>query len=196
MNSVLKPRRLEPGQTVGITAPAGCIEEDAVVWAAIETIRSLGFQVKPGATLFRRHGYFAGTDAERAADLNALFADPTVDGIIALRGGYGCSRLLPYLDYDLIPRQPKVLMGYSDVTALLNGIHARTGLVTFHGPIADQLLHAVHPGRVSEGGYGGRVRIVLGAAPPFAAEPGRVERENLATVLAPGKAAARSSAAT
>ena len=76
MNSVLKPRRLQPGQTVGITAPAGCIEEDAVVWAAIETIRSLGFQVRPGATLFRRHGYFAGTDAERAANLKRCLPNP------------------------------------------------------------------------------------------------------------------------
>ena len=188
MNSVLKPRRLQPGQTVGITAPAGCIEEDAVVWAAIETIRSLGFQVKPGATLFRRHGYFAGTDAERAADLNDLFADPTVDGIIALRGGYGCSRLLPYLDYDLIRRQPKVLMGYSDVTALLNGIHVRTGLVTFHGPIADQSYTPYTLAEFQKVVMAGESGVVLGAAPPFAAEPGRVERENRVTVLAPGKA--------
>jgi muramoyltetrapeptide carboxypeptidase len=93
--------------------------------------------VRPGQFLRARRGYLAGTDAERAADVNAMFADPEVDGIIAMRGGYGCARILPLLDYQTIAQNPKILVGYSDVTALLLAIYQRTGLVTFHGPVAN-----------------------------------------------------------
>ena len=134
----IKPKRLEPGQTIGVVAPAYTIDEDDRIQAGVETVELLGFRVKPGQHLFRRHGYFAGTDQERAADLNAMFADPEVAGIICLRGGYGASRTLPYLDFELIRRNPKPLIGYSDITTLLNPIQRLTGLVTFHGPIAAQ----------------------------------------------------------
>ncbi|MFM7118841.1 MAG: LD-carboxypeptidase, partial [Gammaproteobacteria bacterium] len=83
-----------------------------------------------------RHGSLGGRDADRAADINACFADPEVRAIMPVRGGWGSARLLPLLDYDAIRADPKVLLGYSDITALMNGIHATTGLVTFHGPNA------------------------------------------------------------
>jgi muramoyltetrapeptide carboxypeptidase len=98
-------------------------------------MEALGFKVKAGAYIAGRRGHLAGTDAERAGDLNAMFADPAVRAIVCTRGGSGAARLLPLLDYDAIRRNPKVLLGYSDITALHNAIHAKTGLVTFHGPI-------------------------------------------------------------
>src|SRR3546814_627093 len=94
----------------------------------------LGFKVKTGPHYASRYGGLAGTDAERAGDINAMFADEGVKAVICLRGGSGAARLLPLLDYDAIRANPKVLLGYSDITALHCGIHARTGLVTFHGP--------------------------------------------------------------
>ena len=90
--------------------------------------------VKKSEHLLDRYGYLAGTDEARASDVNAQFADPEVKGIVAVRGGWGCARILPLLDYEMIKKNPKVVIGYSDITALLVSIYARTGLVTFHGP--------------------------------------------------------------
>ena len=118
MNSI-KPRKLEKGQTIGIVAPASPCNEDRQIHFAIETVESLGFKVKEGEHLYDRHGYFAGRDQDRASDINAMFADDAVDAIITLRGGYGSARTLPYLDYEMIRRNPKIIIGYSDVTALL-----------------------------------------------------------------------------
>ena len=89
-----------------------------------------------------RRGYFAGRDEDRASDLNAMFADPEVDAIHCVRGGWGAARLLPLLDWTTIARNPKILVGYSDITALLLSIHARTGLVTFHGPVGASTWNA------------------------------------------------------
>lgn len=132
--AVLKPARLRPGQTVGVVSPAGSTHEAVRFEILEETLAALGLQMKLGAHAQDRWGYLAGTDAERAADLNALFADPDVDAILAVTGGWGAARLLPHLDYDVIRANPKVLMGYSDVTVLLIALYAKTGLVTFHGP--------------------------------------------------------------
>jgi muramoyltetrapeptide carboxypeptidase len=97
-------------------------------------METLGLKVKFGKHLWDRYGYLAGKDADRAADLNEFFNDQTINGIVCMHGGWGCARLLPYLDYEMIRKNPKVLIGYSDITALLLGIHAKTGLVTFHAP--------------------------------------------------------------
>src|SRR5216683_262377 len=115
---LIKPRRLAPGQTIGLVAPSSAPNEPERIRFAAETIESLGFRVRPGAHLRDRDGYLAGTDATRAHDLNAMFADDAVDAIWCVRGGYGASRLLPALDYELIRRKPKALIGYSDITAL------------------------------------------------------------------------------
>lgn len=191
MLDLIKPRRLESGQTVGVVAPAYTVDVDDHIHAALETVASLGFRVKAGEHLFARHGYFAGDDAARAADLMAMFADPEIAGIMCLRGGYGCSRLLPHLDFDLIRRNPKVMVGYSDVTALLNPIRARSRLVTFHGPIA---AHAFSPYTYAEFCkvvVEGQSGVTLGAAPPFAAAPGKVDWTNRAVTLASGVARGR-----
>src|SRR6266850_1116000 len=133
---LLRPRRLAPGQTIGMVAPSAAPNDPERIRFAIDTVESLGFKVKPGAHLFDRDGYLAGSDAARADDLNAMFADDGVDAIWCVRGGYGASRILPARDYALMQRKPKALIGYSDITALHVAIHRHAGLVTFHGPVA------------------------------------------------------------
>ena len=131
----VKPRRLAPGATLGLVSPASATFVAEELEIIKETVAALGLKWKLGAHAMDRYGYLAGKDADRAADLNAMFADDGVDGILCIRGGWGCNRLLPLLDYGTIAAHPKVLIGYSDITSLLNGIYARTGLVTFHGPV-------------------------------------------------------------
>jgi muramoyltetrapeptide carboxypeptidase len=133
--AIIKPSRLRTGDTIGLIDPASATFEKVDIEIVTESLAALGFTVKPGVHLLDRHGYLAGADKDRAADVNVLFADPSVKAIHAVRGGWGCARLIPYLDYDVIRRNPKILLGYSDLTALLLAIHAKTGLVTFHGPV-------------------------------------------------------------
>jgi muramoyltetrapeptide carboxypeptidase len=131
--SLLFPPRLAPGDTIGIVAPASPPDKPEIIDEAIERFTGLGFKIKPGKNLRKRDGYLAGSDEERAADINELFADPEVRGIFALRGGYGSCRILPLLDYDAIRANPKPLVGYSDITAMHLAILVKTGLVTYHG---------------------------------------------------------------
>jgi len=133
--AVTKPARLKTGDTVALINPAGATFNSVDVDVARETLGALGLDVKLGEYVLSRRGYFAGTDDERARDLNAQFADADVRGIFTVRGGWGSSRLLPLIDFGLIRKNPKVVMGYSDITVLLLAIHAQTGLVTFHGPV-------------------------------------------------------------
>jgi muramoyltetrapeptide carboxypeptidase len=131
----IAPRRLTAGDTVGLVAPASAIFQDEQVAIAKESLEGLGLKVQIGAHLRDKHGNLAGADAARAADINGFFADRAIAGVIAIRGGWGSARVLPHLDFDAIRRNPKVLMGYSDITALHNAIQAKTGLTTFHGPV-------------------------------------------------------------
>ncbi len=132
---LIKPARLAPGQTIGLVAPSGAVYESGPRELAIDSLQGLGFRVVEGRHLRARRGQFAGTDAQRAEDLNAMFADPQVDAVLALTGGSGANRILPLIDYAQIQRTPKVFGGFSDTTALINAVHARTGLVTFHAPV-------------------------------------------------------------
>ncbi len=132
---IVRPKRLQPGDTVGLVNPAGVVWEPDQIEILVESLAALGLKAKRGAHLLARRGYFAGTDEQRAADLNAMFADPEVKAIHCARGGWGCARILPLLDWTAIARNPKILLGYSDITALLLALHAKTGLVTFHGPV-------------------------------------------------------------
>ena len=131
----LLPVPLNPGDTVGLVSPSGATDDSLSIQLAREAMEALGLRVKVGVHALSRNGHLAGTDAERAGDLNAMFADREVKGIICVRGGSGAARLLPLLDYERIRRNPKVLLGYSDITALHCALQAKTGLVTFHGPI-------------------------------------------------------------
>ncbi len=132
---LLLPRRLQPGDTIGLVNPSSAVYEREPYEITHETLRALGFKVKEGTHLRARRGQFAGTDAQRAADVNAMFADPGVQGILAVTGGSGGNRMLPLVDYDSARRHPKVLAGFSDLTALINAVHVKTGLVTFHAPV-------------------------------------------------------------
>ncbi len=187
----MKAKKLQKGNTIALVAPASPQNEDEQVCMAVETIESLGFNVKTGDHLYCRHGYLAGSDGDRAADLNAAFADEQVDGIITLCGGYGSPRILPYLDYDIIAANPKVLMGYSDITALLNGINALTGLVTFHGPIAAQAFTAYTLAEFKKVVMYGESAVLLGEPPHFYAAEGLVERKNRLTRIVPGRVQGR-----
>ncbi len=133
--TLTKPQRLQPGDTVGFITP-GSYASDEALQKAWRNIESLGLKVKPGKNLRAQRGFNAGTDAQRLEDIHLMFADPEVKAIWCVRGGYGCTRLLPFLDYDLIRQNPKIFIGYSDITALLQAIHLNTGLIGFHGPVA------------------------------------------------------------
>ena len=188
---IVKPARLREGDTLGICAPSSNTWEDEDIRFAVETVESLGFKTKPTPNLHDRNAYLAGADKDRAAGVNALFADSEVAGLIALRGGYGAQRILPYLDYAAIGRNPKPLIGYSDITALLNAIHLKTGLVGFHGPIAGQTWSEYAVKAFRKVLMEGAAPLALGAPPPFEARPGKVERENRLTKISGGKARGR-----
>ena len=132
---VLLPPRLKAGDTVGLIEPASATWEPFTITLIEEAIGNLGLKVKRAPNILGRDGYFAGDDKARADGVNAMFADSDVNAIMAVRGGWGTARILPWLDFDLIRQNPKALIGYSDITALHLAIQARTGLVTFHGPV-------------------------------------------------------------
>lgn len=128
-----KPKKLELGDKIAVTAPGGAIWDQKDVLRFELLLKNLGFRVVLGETLNKKKGYLAGTDEERSNELMSFFVDSSVDGIIAMRGGWGCARLLDKLDYSIIQSNPKVLMGFSDITSLLNAVHLKSGLITFHG---------------------------------------------------------------
>ena len=132
----LLPKHLSAGDTIGIVSPASAIFETEPYEIAIETFEAMGLKVKLGKYVSNRYGHLAGTDDERAQELNDMFIDPEVNAIIALRGGSGAARILDKIDYEAISKNPKIFIGYSDITALHLAIYTKTGLVTFHGPLA------------------------------------------------------------
>lgn len=129
-------KRLMPGDTIGMIAPAGVVRDASAIDRAVQAAEGMGFRVKLGESARGQYGYLAGTDEMRARDVNAMFADDAVDAVVCLRGGYGCMRMLDRLDYALIAAHPKIFMGYSDVTALHIALNQRCNLLTFHGPMA------------------------------------------------------------
>ncbi|NJS16957.1 MAG: LD-carboxypeptidase, partial [Nostocaceae cyanobacterium CSU_2_110] len=134
-NTIIKPPRLRLGDTIGLISPAGIIDSEDVEQAR-QTFSALGLKINLGSHILDNYGYLAGIDRDRAGDVNAMFADKSVKAIIAMRGGWGGNRILPLLNYNLIRANPKIIMGYSDITSLLLAITAQTGLVTFHGAVA------------------------------------------------------------
>ena len=134
-NTSRKPPRLQAGDTVGLISPAGIVDAKDIE-AAQQSISQLGLKVKLGKHILDRYGYLAGKDADRAQDVNLMFSDRTIKAIIPMRGGWGCNRILPLLNYSLIRSHPKIIIGYSDITTLLLAINARSQMITFHGPVA------------------------------------------------------------
>lgn len=131
----LLPPPLRKGDTVGMVSPSAASDDTFNYELGKEVMEALGLRVKMGAHVASRRGHLAGTDAERAGDLNAMFADDEVKAIICMRGGSGAARVLPMIDYAMVRKHPKILLGFSDITALHCALQARTGLVTFHGPM-------------------------------------------------------------
>ncbi|ERT07860.1 LD-carboxypeptidase family protein [Lyngbya aestuarii BL J] len=129
---ILKPSRLKIGDTVGLVTPASPIKKSHIKFIQLQLAQQ-GLKIKVAPHALDEYGYLAGVDRDRAADINAFFADGSVQALISTGGGWGSSRILPFLDYDLIRRNPKIILGYSDITALLVAIYSRSGLTTFHG---------------------------------------------------------------
>lgn len=139
----MKPLQLQKGDRIGIVAPASPCPMKK--WKkAVSFLTLLGYEVELGESVYHRVGYLSGSDELRAKDLNQMFADPTIKAIFCLRGGYGVTRILPFLDYEQIQKQPKILIGYSDITALHLAIHQTVGLTTFHGPILAEFGERIH----------------------------------------------------
>ncbi len=132
---MIKPSRLFAGATIGLVSPGGVISRESDIEEVEQTLRELGLRTVRGRHVLERWGYLAGQDEHRAADLNRMFAARDVDAVLPLRGGWGCNRILPYLDYESIRENPKILMGFSDITSLLIALYARCNLITFHGPV-------------------------------------------------------------
>ena len=136
MKPLLKPRALRRGDLIGLVAPAGAIWDLERTNRAVRYLEGLGYRVEVGAHAGGQHGAFAGTDDERVGDLNQFLRDPRIRGVFALRGGYGTMRLLEAVDYRAARRDPKVVVGYSDITALQLALYRRIGLVSFSGPLS------------------------------------------------------------
>jgi muramoyltetrapeptide carboxypeptidase len=142
--TTLLPKALLRGQTVGIISPSAASADRMEYTFAKEAMEAMGLKVKVGTNFKNRYGHLAGTDEERAADFNAMFADPEVKAIICLRGGSGAARILPLIDYEQVKANPKPLLGYSDITALHCALHSQTGLISFHGPNGSGSWNSFH----------------------------------------------------
>lgn len=167
--SVVRPRALKSGDTLGVVAPSGPVNPEALE-EGVARLRARGYCVKLGESVLARRGYLAGTDAQRAADFMAMWADPGVAGIICARGGYGAMRLLPHIDWSVARAQPKFFCGFSDITAFHAALEREAGLVTFHGPMVAAFGAA---GTYNEAGLLAAMECTapLGAIPwPFAGE--------------------------
>ena len=131
---MIKPPALKHNATIGIVSPSSWMKESDLK-VAVSVFENKGYKMILGESVFLKNNTYAGNPQERADDINGMFANPDIDAIICARGGYGANRVLPLLDYDLINSNPKIFMGYSDITAYLTSISQKTGLVTFHGPM-------------------------------------------------------------
>jgi len=188
--SPVPPPRLRPGDTVGLINPAGATWNPVDIDIVRETFEALGLRVKVGTHVLDRFGYLAGRDADRAADVNGMFEDPEVQGIVCVRGGWGCARLLPLLDFQMIARNPKPLLGYSDITALHMALQSRTGIISFHGPVGIAVWNRFNVDwlrRVVFEGEG----VTFRNDASFNPETTLVQRENRIRVIRPGTARGR-----
>ena len=131
----LKPPRLRKGDVIGIISPASTPSAQEKIDNGVHYLEGLGYRVKVGTHAMAQHGYLAGTDEQRAEDLNGMLRDRMVRAIFAIRGGYGTPRLLHLVDYNAVRRDPKILVGYSDLTGLQLALYRKTGLITFSGPM-------------------------------------------------------------
>ena len=183
--ALTKPPRVRPGDRVGLVSPATAAFETHQTKIWVDALEHLGLEVILGDHYFDRHGYFAGDDEARASDINAFLAEPSIRMIFA-RGGWGSPRLLPLIDYDAMRADPKVLLGYSDATALITAVHVKTDVVTFHGPSPLNLFSAEHFRRVVMNGEAYTLEN-----PTFLTENTLVQTENHIRTITSGKASGR-----
>lgn len=173
---MIVPEPLKTGDTVGLIAPSGPVDRD-LVRSGIGYFEGLGLKVKTGAHLFEKKLYLAGDDRDRAQDLNNMFRDPDVKAIVCARGGYGALRIAGLIDLNVIRENPKLFIGYSDISLLLNFFYKRTGMVTFHGPMLGKIRDGDKPTlRVFEDFLFGEVRTYRYRTPELRVlKPGRAE---------------------
>lgn len=138
---MFKPSALKPGDTIGIVSPASPIQEKHLetFQRGIDLLKESGYNILLGKHVFDNNGYLAGEDRDRAGDINEMFADSSVKAIICSRGGYGCERIIDYLDLSIIRSNPKIFIGYSNISYLLNIFVQHADLITFHGPMVINL---------------------------------------------------------
>jgi len=135
----IKPPRLQNGDVIGIISPAGPVHPSDLQ-EPLEILGASGFRVRLAPHVYDSEGeYLAGNDNTRLSDLHAMLQDPAVKAVFCARGGYGSLRLLQRIEYGLITKYPKIISGYSDITALLLAVHTKTGLITFHGPVVREI---------------------------------------------------------
>lgn len=132
---IVLPAALRKGSTIGITAPASGVDQSEVQ-EAVSMLKSYGCNIVLGNTITRKYGYLSAPDSDRASEFMEFVERRDIDCILCARGGYGVMRILPMLDFSAIRKNPKIIIGYSDITALLLAVHKYTNLVTFHGPVA------------------------------------------------------------
>lgn len=135
MNEMIKPKALKQGDTIGLIAPSSPVNHHDRVEESVKKLEEFGFNVKVGESCYGTYGYLSGQDEIRAQDVNRVFADPEIDGIVCLKGGYGTPRIVDRLDYEMIERNPKLFIGYSDITAIHIALNQICKMVTFHGPM-------------------------------------------------------------
>lgn len=135
MSMSIFPKKLKKGDTIGIAAPAGSCTDINGIYKGIDLLKRRGFNVIEGKNIYRVNNYLAGDDEKRVEDINEFFQNKSIDGIMCLRGGYGSIRILDKIDYKAIIKNPKVFIGYSDITSILCAINKLCDLVTFHGPM-------------------------------------------------------------
>lgn len=138
-----KGAALKAGDTIGIVATSYYIKDDAYT-KAVNYLKNAGYNVKIAPSVTARYRYYAGTDKQRAKDINDFFEDDDIDAILCLHGGNGAAGVLPYLDYDMIAQHPKLFIGYSDVTALHIALSQRSGIATVHGPMLSSFVSTVY----------------------------------------------------
>lgn len=173
----MRAKRLRVGDTIGMVAPASPSDYSKVE-KAVKNLTAMGYRVKTGESVYSSRGYLAGGDDLRADDINRMFADDEVNAVFCLRGGYGSQRILDLVNFKLIRDNPKIFMGFSDITALLNAIHQRCGLITFHGPMGGDFA----------GGLGKQTKAAMKKALESTEPIGEVANPEVPEVVAEGRA--------
>ena len=183
---IIKAPRLVANHTVGIIAPASPVSKSEIV-EGLQLVESFPLKVRLGSHLFDRLSYLAGSDHDRVSDLHQMFSDPEIKAIFCTRGGYGSARLLDKIDFELIRENPKILVGFSDLTALMISLYKESGLVTIHGPTLSDLPKAKnwqHLSRLITTSHKPQISLAHGSAVNKGKARGILLGGNLSTICA------------